>query len=109
MNKQRTMNKNQNTPILFPYEPEVFWAEMRELIREEVQKNNTSTLPPEDIRNTPGMVEKPLYKIIEVCTLFKITKPTVYDWIKHGKLKRVKIRSRVYFLGNDIRELMKTG
>ena len=32
--------------------------------------------------------------------------PTIYDWIKHGKLKRVKIRSRVYFLGSDIRQLM---
>lgn len=103
------MNNNHQTPILFPYEPDAFWAEMRELIREEVQNKSASALLPEDILNTPGMVEKPLYKIQEVCTLFKITKPTVYDWIKHGKLKRVKIRSRVYFLGNDIRELMRTG
>ncbi|MBI1781175.1 MAG: helix-turn-helix domain-containing protein [Sphingobacteriales bacterium] len=53
------------------------------------------------------MNEKPLFKIEEVCSLFKVTKPTIYDWIKHGKLKRVKIRSRVYFLGSDIRQLMQ--
>ncbi|HNU15497.1 MAG TPA: helix-turn-helix domain-containing protein [Chitinophagaceae bacterium] len=43
----------------------------------------------------------------EICNLFKVTKPTIYDWIKHGKLKRVKIRSRVYFLGSEIRQLMQ--
>ena len=54
-----------------------------------------------------GLTEKPLYKIQEVRLLFKVTKPTIYDWIKHGKLKRVKIRSRVYFLGSDIKQLMQ--
>ncbi len=109
MNKYSTMNNIPATPILFPIDPEAFWTEMRELVREEVQKNSLLQQSSENIISTSGLKEKPLYKISEVCTLFKITKPTVYDWIKHGKLKRVKIRSRVYFLGNDIRELMKTG
>jgi len=39
--------------------------------------------------------------------VFKITKPTVYAWIDDGKLKRVKIRSRVYFMGSDVRQLMQ--
>ena len=56
----------------------------------------------------PGLTEKPLYKIDEICSIFKVTKPTIYDWIKHGKLKRVKISSRVYFLGSDIKLLFKT-
>jgi excisionase family DNA binding protein len=56
----------------------------------------------------PGLVEKPLYKMQDICALFNITKPTIYDWIKHGKLKKVKIRSRVYFLGSDVRQLMQT-
>ncbi|MEJ7677949.1 MAG: helix-turn-helix domain-containing protein [Segetibacter sp.] len=47
---------------------------------------------------TPGLTNKPLYKIAEVCALFHVTKPTIYDWVKHGKLKPYKIRSRVYFL-----------
>ena len=59
-----------------------------------------------NIRETPGLTEKPLYKIQEICSLFKITKPTIYAWIKHGKLKRVKIRSRVYFLDSNIRQLI---
>ncbi|MEO6733888.1 MAG: helix-turn-helix domain-containing protein [Ferruginibacter sp.] len=43
-----------------------------------------------------------MYKIQEICALFKITKSTIYDLIKHGKLKQVKRMSRVYFLGSDI-------
>jgi len=42
----------------------------------------------------------------EVCEIFSITPPTIYDWIKHGKLKPKKIRSRVFFLWNDIQELL---
>jgi predicted DNA-binding transcriptional regulator AlpA len=42
----------------------------------------------------------------EVCEIFAITPPTIYDWIKHGKLKPKKIRSRVFFLWNDIQELL---
>lgn len=55
---------------------------------------------------TPGMEYKPLYKIAEVCAMFQVTKPTIYDWVKHGKLKPYKIRSRVYFLWNDIQQLL---
>lgn len=101
-----SMEKNPSVPILFPLEPIEFWTQIREIIREEISKNqkvNHLTITTE----IPGLTEKPLYKIQEICSLFKVTKPTIYDWIKHGKLKRVKIRSRVYFLGSDIRELMQ--
>jgi len=102
------MEKNLSVPILIPLEPEEFWTQIRSIIREEVargQKEQPITLTP--VTETPGLTEKPLYKIQEICSLFRVTKPTIYDWIKHGKLKRVKIRSRVYFLGSDIRQLMQ--
>jgi excisionase family DNA binding protein len=53
-----------------------------------------------------GLTYKPLYKIAEVCALFHVSKPTIYDWIKHEKLKPYKIRSRVYFLWQDIQQLL---
>ncbi len=56
---------------------------------------------------TPGLTYKPLYKIAEVCVLFHVSKPTIYDWVKHGKLKPYKIRSRVYFLWQDIQQLLQ--
>jgi excisionase family DNA binding protein len=101
------MEKNSLVPILIPFEPEEFWNHIRVIIREEVSRNQKEQPLMTTIMDTPGLTEKPLYKIQEICSLFKVTKPTIYDWIKHGKLKRVKIRSRVYFLGSDIRQLMQ--
>lgn len=101
------MAANSTVPILIPFEPDEFWSQIRLIIREEVERNKATHVTAENIMEISGLTEKPLFKIEEVCSLFKVTKPTIYDWIKHGKLKRVKIRSRVYFLGSDIRQLMQ--
>ena len=95
------------TPMLFPYEPDQFWQRIRLIIREEIiqlEKVLPASGPP--TYQTPGMQYKPLYKIAEVCKMFDITRPTIYDWVKHGKLKPYKIRSRVYFLWQDIQRLL---
>lgn len=100
-------NGNIVTPMLFPYAPEEFWTTMRTLIREEIHRNISQ--PPERVSlETPGLTEKPLYKIAEVCAIFQVSRPTIYDWVKHGKLKPVKIRSRVFFLSQDVLALMRT-
>ncbi|MEJ7736999.1 MAG: helix-turn-helix domain-containing protein [Chitinophagaceae bacterium] len=98
-------NEITTTPILFPFEPDEFWEQLRLVIREEIVKTakgkSTSTA-----YQTSGLDYKPLYKITEVCDLFQVTRPTIYDWVKHGKLRPHKIRSRVYFLWNDIQQLL---
>ena len=101
------MEKSLSVPILIPFEPEEFWAQIRLIIREEVTKNKKEQPVFASLMETSGLTEKPLFKMQEICSLFKVTKPTIYDWIKHGKLKKVKIRSRVYFLGSDVRQLMQ--
>lgn len=101
------MEKNLSIPILIPFEPDEFLAQIRLIIREEVSRNQKEQPGFASIMETSGLIEKPLFKMQEICCLFKVTKPTIYDWIKHGKLKRVKIRSRVYFLGSDVRQLMQ--
>ncbi len=106
--KEPLNNGNTVTPMLFPYEPEQYWQQVRQIIREEVsnaekQRTVSATL------ETPGLTYKPLYKIAEVCAIFHVSKPTIYDWIKHGKLKPFKIRSRVYFLWQDIQQLLNPG
>jgi len=93
------------TPFLFPYEPEEFWERIRTVIREEI-KHPEKGKPVVTDYETPGLTYKPLYKIPEVCTIFKVSRPTIYDWIKHGKLKPYKIRSRLYFLWDDIQLLL---
>ncbi|TWI85757.1 excisionase family DNA binding protein [Lacibacter cauensis] len=103
--KEQVKNGTIITPMLFPYDPEQYWQQVRQIIREEV--SNLETQKEKSISyETPGLTYKPLYKIAEVCSLFQITKPTIYEWIKHGKLKPHKIRSRVYFLWQDIQQLL---
>lgn len=101
---EKVKNERAATPMLFPYDPENFWAEIRVIISEEISKMQKKLIEPISY-DTPGMKYKPLYKIGEVCNIFQVTKPTIYDWIKHGKLKPFKVRSRVYFLWNDIEKL----
>jgi excisionase family DNA binding protein len=103
--KDTVTNASTFTPILFPYEPQEFWQSIRQIIREEVS-NAEKQKPTAASFETTGLTYKPLYKIAEVCALFHVTKPTIYDWIKHEKLKPYKIRSRVYFLWQDIQQLL---
>jgi excisionase family DNA binding protein len=106
--KNERMDSNTSVPILFPFEPAEFWTQIRKVIQEEVSKIQYERQVTSAIMETPGLTEKPLYKINEICMLFNVSKPTIYEWIKHGKLRRVKIRSRVYFLGKDIQQLLQT-
>lgn len=101
------MENNAVVPMLFPYEPAEFWSQMRRIIHEEVVQTQKTTLSESDLMVTPGLTEKPLYKVAEICKLFNISRTTVHDWVKHGKLRRVKIRSRVYFLGNEVKQLLQ--
>ncbi|MBA4167529.1 MAG: helix-turn-helix domain-containing protein [Chitinophagaceae bacterium] len=106
--KESVSNGNHVTQMLFPFEPEQFWKCMRELVREEIGSTQKEKVNPLTFQ-TPGMTCKPLYKIAEVCALFQVSKPTIYDWVKHGKLKPFKIRSRVFFLWQDIEQLLHPG
>lgn len=92
--------------MLFPVDPEKFLDRLRQIIREEVDKAEKNKRPGSNDFETPGLTQKPLYRIGEVCKLFEISRATIYDWVKHGKLKPYKIRSRVYFLYGDIQKLL---
>jgi excisionase family DNA binding protein len=100
------LNQELRTQILIPYQQQLFWESIRKVVREEMI-SVSKTKPEPALYETPGLTYKPLYKIAEVCSIFHITKPTVYDWIRHGKLKPFKIRSRVYFLWQDIDQLLR--
>lgn len=97
---------NNVVPMLIPYDPDEFWERMRKMIQEEIAKLKGRS---QNLMQTPGLTEKPLYRIAEICELFKVSRPTLDDWVRHGKLRKVKVRSRVYFLGKDIERLLKDG
>jgi predicted DNA-binding transcriptional regulator AlpA len=104
--KELEISGQARTPILFPYDPIDYWESIRKIIREEISVSEKVESKISQFE-TPGLTYKPLYKIAEVCQIFQITKPTIYDWVKHGKLKPFKIRSRVYFLWQDIEKLIQ--
>lgn len=99
------MESNTSIPILIPVEPEVFWQQIRAIIREEVANSGKPGVLSEVA--TSGIGRKSLYKISDICKLFEVSRPTIYEWIKLGKLKPFKIRSRVFFLQSDVVKLME--
>lgn len=86
--------------VLIPMDAEVFWGKMRNLIEEVINER--------DLKGTHSTHDAPqLLKVKEVCELFQISKPTIYDWIRKGQLRSIKIESRRFFLPNDIQEMIE--
>ena len=91
--------------MLFPYDPAEFWEQLRTIVREEMESRDAARQNGEG--PVPGLLLKPLYKIAEVCRIFSVTRPTVYEWIRLGKLRPRKIRSRVFFLREEVDALIR--
>ena len=94
--------KSMETPFLFPIEPNDFFSRLKQVIDKSINDKLQITNPQN------GLATKPLLSLKEVCELFQITKPTVYDWIEHGMLKPYKVRGRVFFLLSDIQSLIQS-
>ncbi len=94
--------KSRATPVLIPVELDNFWHQVRLIIREELQALNIQPVT----EQSPGFVQQPLLKIEEVKKMFRVSHQTIHDWCNHGKLRKIKIRSRVYFLTEEIQELI---
>ncbi len=90
----------ENVQMLVPMEPKAFWQQLRTIVEQVVAENKQEA--PID-KHT----ERPLLKAKEACEIFHISKPTIYDWLKQGKIKSVKIQSRRYFHWKDVEELIQ--
>lgn len=91
----------ENVQILIPMEPKEFWSQLRSIVEEVIEQKYKNGF------SASWHAERPLLKAKEVCEILKVSKPTIYDWIKQGKLKSIKVESRRYFLWRDIEELIK--
>jgi predicted DNA-binding transcriptional regulator AlpA len=99
------MSMINETPMLFPMAPAEFWKQIKSTIEEVVKANiNQTTVqsPPTD-----HLPEKALLKLCDVCAVFQVSKPTLYDWLRQNKLKSFKIKSRRYFLRTDIEAIIR--
>ena len=93
-------------PILIPYETAAFWEQVRLVIREEIN-DAIKEFKDYPINAIPGLPIKPLYKVDEICRVLRISKPTIYDWIKQGKISPYRIGTRTYFLYEDVQKLVQ--
>jgi excisionase family DNA binding protein len=91
----------QATPMLFPYPPSHFWIELRKVVHEEVRRLMLEEL------NTRKAPSKLLYKVKDLCELFQVSKPTIYEWIREGRLNPFRIGSRVFFKGIEVEEMVR--
>ena len=92
------------TPMLFPIAPSEFWKQIRTTIEEVVsEKMNQQILS----QANPRLPEKVLLKASDVCEIFQVSKPTLYEWLKQNRLKSFKIKSRRYFSRTDIEAIIR--
>ncbi len=93
----------QETPMLFPITPTEFWKQIRTTIDEVITERLSKQIINQSHTNLP---EKTLLKATDVCAIFQVSKPTLYEWLKQKKLKSFKIKSRRFFLRTDIEALI---
>ena len=92
------------TPMLFPITPTEFWKQIRIIIEEIISEQ----LRQQKISPTNShLPEKALLKAADVCAIFQVSKPTLYEWLKQKKLKSFKIKSRRYFSREDIDAIIR--
>jgi len=89
----------QETPMLFPIAPSEFWKQIRATIEEVVTEKLSQQIT---LQTNPHLPEKALLKATDVCKIFQVSRPTLYEWLKQKKLKSFKIKSRRYFYRTDI-------
>lgn len=91
--------------MLFTCDPEVFWNQVRQIIKEEFVDSDMTYRPGAEAGHTIG--NQTLYKIKDLCRIFSVSKPTIYEWIRMGKLKPMRIKRRVFFLEKDLKGLLE--
>lgn len=88
--------------ILIPMEPDEFWSGIRKVLDESIKEYFSKS-------NQAGTESRPpLLKTTDVCKILKVSKPTIYEWLRIGKLPSVKIQSRRYFRWKDVDELIES-
>jgi len=90
--------------MLFPMEPKEFWRKLKEIVEEVVMEQNHY----QEKLSVVNHANRPLLKASEVCSIFQISKPTLYDWMHQGKLQSVLIGSRRFFEWSDIEQLINS-
>ena len=91
------------TPMLFPITPSEFWKQIKMIIEDVIaEKLSQQKISP----SNSHLPVKALLRASDVCEIFQVSKPTLYEWLKQKKLKSFKVMSRRYFLRAEIETLI---
>ena len=93
-------------PMMVPMTQTEFWDKMQSVVEKVVEAKLTT---PTSSISASLIPEKALLKASEVCTIFQISKPTLYEWLKQNKIASFKIQSRRYFSRQDIEAIIRQG
>lgn len=91
-------------PMMVPMSQTEFWDKMQTVMEKVVEAKFKTAPAPIPSSLIP---EKALLKATEVCAIFQVSKPTLYEWMKQNKLSSFKIQSRRYFSRADIEALIQ--
>ena len=93
------------TPMLFQIAPSEYWKQIKIIIEDVIaEKLSQQKISP----TNSHLPQKALLKASDVCAIFQVSKPTLYEWLKQKKLKSFKIKSRRYFNRADIDALINS-
>lgn len=81
-------------------------VELQKMITDAVELGLSSQRPPSDL---PKPSEDGMYRQADLCRLFQVSKPTIIDWQKNGRLPFVRIGRSVYFPKSEVDALLRKG
>ena len=89
--------------ILIPIEISDFWKELKSIVEQAVLRQ-IAQKPPVHV---PVEGFPTLLKVKEVCQLLGVSKPTIYEWMREGKMPSLKIGARRLFDAADIEAVIQ--
>ncbi|MGN6196895.1 MAG: helix-turn-helix domain-containing protein [Ginsengibacter sp.] len=89
--------------ILIPMEISEFWKELKSIVEQAVLKH----IPQKPPVQLPIEGFPTLLKVKEVCELLGVSKPTIYEWMREGKIPSLKLGAHRLFDAADIEAVIQ--
>ena len=78
---------------------------LRDLIRNELKAFKPEQPAAEPV--VAGFSQTPILKGEQVCKMLHISRQTLHAWVKEGLIRSYKVKSRLFFLRQDVDNLMR--
>ena len=96
---------NNNAPFLLIQKPQELIKLFEGLIDRKIREIGVQAPPPQ----ASAAGESPFLSTKEVQKIFSVSRQTINDWRKSGLLPSIKIKSRRYFIRDQVQALLQKG